>query len=252
MGQQIHTLFHQLDHSKIYTDFIGEARSAAVYVVGGDVVEIMQREDVFKSIQALMEADVFRLPYPKMLVEFSAHENVRRFCLIKEMPGEKYAMTAECVFLHCGDSKEMTTHHTTTNGEVRMTKEMFMAGEFGTKQDAHSAILAISMSLLFLNTKGIEKVHVEPSAFNRARIKKGKSVAVPYTYMRIGTVFDREGRAVKVVGGGKVRMHMRAGHTKNQHYGPSNSLTKIIYIGPVLVNYNPHEEVVIKPRKVSV
>lgn len=236
MGEQIHTLAHRIDWSDIDPKVKRRFMDAPKYFCDADVVDIIKRSDALMSIKALVDSDVFRLPFPEMVIEFSTPEkSFRWFIMLKEIPDEKFSIGCEAMYLH---SATDVTMHSSRDACVTLDQKAFNGRRFAAVQDAHASIVAITMALLFLNTRGIEKQHVIPEALNKAREKRGLSKVPPYTVLRIGTVFDRNGNAVKGGGTGhKMRVHLRAGYARRQHYGPNNSLTKMVHIPSCLVNY---------------
>jgi len=233
----IYTVQHRCDWSSVKKDIAEKYRKAAKYFVEDDVVGIIQREDAFSSIKALVEAGVCRLPYNPMVLEFQATDKFRWLILLEEVnEGEK--ILAQAIFLHLPTD---TTIYSAKDIDVFMDGEGFAVFGVGRNQDAHAIICAVTMALLFLNTKGIEKKYIEPVAFNKARAKKGRPQAPGITVLRIGTVYGRNGEAVGGGVPGMRKVHLRAGHTRRQHYGPGNEQVKIVYIPPVLVNYRPEQ-----------
>lgn len=99
---------------------------------------------------------------------------------------------------------------------------------------------AMSIAFLMLNTKGIDKVHVDTGKFNKARLKHGKVPLRPYSVLRIGTIYDRQGNAHSVTGSGRhMPVHWRCGHVRQQRYGKGLTESRQIFIPPCLVNYDP-------------
>lgn len=93
------------------------------------------------------------------------------------------------------------------------------------------------LALTILNTSGITREVVEPTRLNVARAKSGKPPIPKHHVVRIAHVYKRDGSTIKYVKGQKI--HLRAGHTRQQAYGPNWSLHKPIFILPILVNYKP-------------
>lgn len=210
---------------------------AAKYYIQNDVVDLITKEDGMKSVQALIEAGICRLPFDPMMVEFAATPEIRWLILLEEQgEDKKFDFLCQCIFLHLTTGK---TYYSSRNAELYMTNEGFMVDNVNSKQDGHAAVCALTTCLLLLNTKGIEKEVIHPTKLNIARAKSGKMQIPKVTTLRIGTVYDRDGKGHRVGPSGPPRVHLRAGHTRRQHHGPGNSQTKIVYIAPVLVNYNP-------------
>jgi hypothetical protein len=186
-----------------------------------------------------MEAGICRLPFSPMMVEFSATNEFRWMILLEEIDGvdDKYTIKCQCVFLHL---KTDTTYYSSRDAKLFMDTQGFSCENVRVTQDAHAAICAVTMALLLLNTKGIEKEVITPTKFNAVRQKSGKPAVPTITVLRIGTVYDRNDKGHKYIAGtGHKRVHFRSGYTRRQHYGPQNSLVKMVHIPSCLVNYNP-------------
>lgn len=234
---RIMTAHHKIDWTKIKHDVAKKYHEAAKYYIDADVVGLIQRDDGLRSVKALIEAGICRLPYNPMMVEFSATEKFRWFILIEETEEDsKFDFLCQCIFMHLPTRE---TYYSSSDAELFMTDEGFVVNNVRTTQDAHAAICGVTMSLLLLNTRGIEKEVIHPQKLNAIREKKGQSAIPRVTTLRIGTVYDREGKGHAIGTTGMRRVHLRAGHARRQHYGKGNAETKIVYIPPVLVNYNP-------------
>jgi len=108
-------------------------------------------------------------------------------------------------------------------------------------------------SLVFARrVKGVDQAFSPaPAKLNKARAAKGKPPVTEFTVMRVGHYYDRAGNKHSMPTGRTVRVHMRAGHTRGQHYGPKNSLLKTIYVPPTIVNFDPNVEVPMPKRIVT-
>ena len=108
---------------------------------------------------------------------------------------------------------------------------------------------SLGIALLMLNIQGVEKEVIEPTKLNRQRKASGKPGIPTHTVMRIGHVYDHNGNRVGLGAGRTMPVHMRAGHTRRQHYGEGNTLEKIVFIPPVLVNFKPGERPEVRQPK---
>ncbi|MBS9720195.1 hypothetical protein JYU29_05775 [Tianweitania sp. BSSL-BM11] len=206
--------------------------SAAHYAIGADVVEMLAREDVGRSIKAVIEAGIARLPYAPILIEYSAAgSSARRFVLLDEAEA---GFSAECATLF----RDRMADVSPSKVKVALTGEHGLSvGRHSDLNEAHAVAFAAAIALLMLNVKGIDKELVESTKLNRARVKHGRIPIPSHTLVRIGTIYDRSGHAVS---GGMSRhlpVHLRAGHSRMQACGPNHADRKAIYIPPVLVNY---------------
>lgn len=249
MKDTIHTLFHHLTPGN-YPEIFRSMQAAPKFVFGGDVVEFLAKNYAWSSMAALVEMGLARLPHREILVEYSANKDIRWFILLKEQPDGGAPFMVQSLFYDIPGKRIFLE---ADKGEVVMNKHSFDAYEFGQKQGAHAAIVAITASLFLSNLQGIERQHIVPKpSFNAARAIKGKPRVPNYTYVRIGTVYDRDGNAINAIGGGAVRMHLRRAYTRRQHHGPGNSLIKTVLIPPCIVNYSPDEEMIDNIKKVRI
>jgi hypothetical protein len=97
---------------------------------------------------------------------------------------------------------------------------------------------ALVFGALVWRTKGMEQLKVNaPEKLNKARGKRGKSLVRGYTLLRIGHVYGRDGKAVKVSEGDPRPIHWRCGHFRNQRHGPGLTQSHRVWIDPILVNF---------------
>jgi hypothetical protein len=246
----IHTAGHKLDFSKMPYNVADKIRHAAKYVVYNSLIDVLKRDDIFSSIQALIEAGIMKLPFSPMFMEFDITNSGRWFVLIEEDgKDEESKFICQTFFLHRAtdiciySSKDIT---------IQTGHEGFLAYNCKKQEDGYAAICAASMALLFLNTRGIDKVYIEaPEKLNKQRVNKGREAIPSVTVLRIGTVYDSSGKASLPTN--VKRVHLRCAHARRQHYGKNFSEVKWVYIPPVLVNFKPgmDENVIPKPKLVK-
>lgn len=241
MSRYIATRLHQALELAPDDAFLRRCATLPHYVIDSTLRHLLTRGDVRASINAMIEADIARLPFAEMLIEFDASDkdNARSFVVLEEYQGRFRAF--------------MGVHHTDGAFEADpwpMVLELGVeAVTITADKESHPtwqkvAGIALSIALLMLNIQGVEKEVIEPSRLNRQREGKGKASIPRHTVMRIGHVYGSDGRKHSVDGGGRhMPVHLRAGHARRQHYGEGNAETKIIYIPPVLVNFKPGAEV---------
>lgn len=212
------------------------------YVIAPDLFAALGRADVQRSISAMIEADMARLPFPCVLVEFEAEPGVARFVWLREAPGGFDAVTA------------MLTAKGLATVPIAPAAVAIQGGEIAVREaasaaDAAALALGAAFALLMLNIGGVDKVRIDPRALNRARERRGDPPIPTHTVLRIGIVLDRRGRAVK--GGGLKTVYLRAGHVRQQAVGKNWAEHKIVYIAPQLVNYREGDaEPQVKPKLV--
>jgi len=228
MTKYIATKLHQaLEFSP--DPLLREMATVPHYVVDDSLNTVMQSDSVGQSITAMIAAGVCRLPYPRLLVEFSLGVG-RAFVLLQESAGVLQARQAVLHGAVCAVAPAAATLSFTGDG---VSVDGFMH-----KHEGVYAAFAAFCALMMLNTRGIAKELIEPNRLNAKRLVAGR-IAVPrHTVVRVGTVYARDG---KIAGSGKtgrsMPVHLRAGHVREQRYGENWEKTRPIYIEPVLVNY---------------
>lgn len=231
--------------------------AAASFVIDKEVLELLRRDDASKSIKALIEAGMAKLPYNPMVVEYEVNPKWHEFVMLREKDGAIY-----------GRISTMDTATTATmvaNNEIKMTFGDGRVYVWPCPGDQHpdfavfrnSFMVGVNLALLMLNTKGIEKELVTVAeSLNKKRTAKGKPRIPVHSIVHIGTIYRRDGTAIKRGEGGggwHLPMHWRCGHTRTQHFGKGREETKIIYIPPCIVNFKPEDDAPEAPhRKVKV
>lgn len=231
------------------------------FVIQNDAIEMLNRSDCIGAIKAMIEADILKLPYSDMRLEwqvrqaesaqfvgtllgFKEMEPIHEFVRLREIEG---GIEATYAFYFCksglGAIYEDRFRITPRVGEWEVAynhdtnpiiKQLAMGPCF----------LAINMALVLMNMKGIEREVHSFEPLNKQRIKKGKPAIAQYNYVRIGHVYRSDGTRIKYSEGDhrKMPMHVRSAHTRRQHFGKENSETKIIYVPSCIVNFNPGEK----------
>lgn len=242
------------------SQIVKDMMSAASFVVDKDVLALVQREDCKKSVSALIEARMVRLPYNPMVIEFEVDGKSHEFCYLREIEG---GIVGQPIIMDLATEAAMVA-----NFEIKAIIEdgvlMVHAGVYGDKRNTpetkiflHTFAVAVHLALLMLNTKGIEKEEVQVSEhLNRKRAAKGKPAIPHHSVVHIGTIYRRDGTGIKYDGGRggwHMPMHWRCGYTRRQHFGKGREEEKIVYIPPCIVNFKPEEKTPHAPmRKVKV
>jgi hypothetical protein len=105
------------------------------------------------------------------------------------------------------------------------------------------SVRALSIALLMLNNKSVTKEHVDTTPLNRARMKNNKLPIPAYTVLKIGTIYDRHGRAVSNPTGRHMPVHWRCAHVREQPYGPGRTKVRPILIAATLVNFQSDTDI---------
>lgn len=255
---------------------------AASYVIDHAVLELLTRADVGKSIAAVIEAGIARLPVSPMLIEFSPMQGYTDFVLLEEDPVEKPDQLATSLNVWVGvmypDNSAIIYDYslpygigkdTLTIPDIQMTytfaelanltpakKNEIESTDAQVKNFIQSGIIALELAFLMLNTKGIEKQVIEVPNLNKARIRKGRTPIQRHSIIHIGTIYRRDGSAIRGDFGATGRhmpMHLRQAHTRRQHYGPrEDGNTKLIFVPACIVNFVPDENLAPTHRTIAV
>lgn len=115
----------------------------------------------------------------------------------------------------------------------------------GIRQHMGAACRAICALVVLTGTKGVLQEHVEINPrFNKSRVQSGKVAIQDHTVIRIGHTYSRDGTKVEYKGTGRsMPVHWRAGHVRNQRFGPKLSKSYDLWIEPMLINYSDGEEI---------
>lgn len=266
-------------HRGIEHPTVAKMVAAASYVIDSAVLELLNREDVSRSISAIIEADIARLPMNPMVIEFEPIEGYHDFVYLEEhLADDGIQHILAWVGLYFAETKSsivndfplpfMIRHKQLVVPEIQMghiledtsrlsQRTIDTAEETKLQLDnsVASAIIAIELAFLMLNTKGIEKEIIQVTALNKHREKKGKVRIPTHTVVHIGTIYRRDGSAIRNIPGATGRhmpMHFRQAYTRRQHFGPENSETKMIFIPACIVNFVPDEQIIPKRRLIKV
>lgn len=235
------------------------------YVLSQELLEVMTVDMVDHTVDALMDADVARLPYKSCLVEMR-QQTVQKtwgtaFLLI-EQPWEDTKWLCFFIFLHDDGSVQSTVRpvelcirpfNALQDKLNRSAKYVYETSEpMGTIGSCMAA--ALGMLLTLTHVRGVVKEAVtsdDLKKLNKAREAKGKQTVLPYTVFKIGHTYTSTGEKRTWAPGCKMKPHLRAGHTRRQRYGTGRNESKLIFIEPVLVNCESIDEVQFKPKVVT-
>jgi hypothetical protein len=112
---------------------------------------------------------------------------------------------------------------------------------------------ALTAAIALLRTKGVVQDKIEaPAKLNKSRIASGKAPIRDHTVIRIGHTYDRAGNAVAYNSSGRTMpVHWRAGHIRNQRFGPGLSKSYQVFIEPMLINYTEDDKVPVPVKEVT-
>lgn len=249
---------------------VAKMLAAADYVIDKEVVDLLRRDDCEKSLRALCKAGIARLPVSPMVIEYSIDKAYHEFILLEEVGQEIHAyyctlFTETNVAMLAEDPVLMRIDEhgvgysipkgTSLNVVKRMLGDPVASVDSSDEAfkvvSMSACIVAMQLALLMLNTMGIEKREVDVHTLNKARAARGRHAIPHHSTVHIGTIYRRDGTAVKRDGGGgwHMPMHIRQAHTRRQHHGPNNSEVKHIFVPMTIVNYRDGDEVRM-PKKI--
>jgi len=251
------TKIHEI--SQIEHPLLDDMLKADHYVISDDLMNILKRDDVERTIEAVIAAGLNHLPFNPMLVEFQpehdpdvSDDRARYFVLLTE---KGTGIECRMAVLISKDGKPWKGYFKDNALTVEVYDDgILVVDQFRNEMHIAAATCAVYLAFLMLNTRGIEKEHVDMRKLNKQRQKKGKPTIPNYTYVRVGTVYDRDGKPVKNGNGHrKMPVHWRSGHVRHQRCGEGGNDRKLIFIPAVLVNFRDEGGMPArKIRKVSV
>lgn len=249
------------DPSKNGMDIMTAMEKLPAFVIQPDAIKMIERADCIGAVRAMIEADILKLPYPDMRVEWQVREAQSAAFIGTQLGTMEMQPIHEFVRLKETDKGIECTYAfyfckssigAIYEDKFRITPDLGtwkVEYQHGTNPIIKDmalgpCMLAMNMAFVLMNMKGIEReVHTFP-ALNKQRLRKSKPAISQYSYVRIGHVYKADGTRVKYTEGDHrhMPMHVRSAHTRRQHHGKNNEETKLVYIPSVIVNFNPGEE----------
>lgn len=254
---KLHILAENVDPSNMKlgreNPMVKEMLDAASYVIDDDVLDLLRRDDASKSIKALVQAGMVHLPYNPMVVEYEVLKSHHNFCLLKEKNG---VISGRVVVMENSNYLAMVAKFEITaevkDGALHINEGIYSHNAYESRVFVATFATALNLALLMLNTKGIDKqVITVAGSLNKKRARHGKPPIPVHSVVHVGTIYRRDGSAIKHEGGGgwKMPMHWRCGYTRLQHFGTNREETKYVYIPPCIVNFVPEEAAPAAPHR---
>ena len=287
IGTKLHKA---LDYAKaqglpIQYDILTAGLSVPHYCIDRSIIDLFRSGAAILSVDAMFQAGVAHLPFPKMLVELWTGNPWRYFLLLEELdPEENGGQIVGCELVELVNdgiwprtmAMDFAYSQNSTKPDLevfnRIVEDMRLAppddGEDVRTPDGRypswhvrftddtrpdilpHAAAAISAAMLMTHINGLAREKVEVGKLNKARAASGKREIPEHTIVRLGHVYDRSGQKHAIGSGHTMPIHMRAGHVRNQAHGPGMKLRKLVWIEPVLVNYRDGTDLPKPPRKV--
>lgn len=258
-------------------DCVRRILDASNYVVDRPVLDLLLREDVSKSLTALLECGMARLPVSPMTIEYEASPDHHEFVCLEEITSTKVAAymatldnrTNQALAVMRPITVEISSR--ASPEETRNLVDLFPnqspkngAGfifdgvpphDKGARVIVGTITVALQLAYLMLNTMGIEREVVEaPVALNKSRIAKGKPPIKRHCIVHIGRIYKRDGTHVDATGatGRSMPMHIRQAHVRHVPYGPmaidptgkrrgDGRATRMHFIPMCIVNFSADE-----------
>lgn len=232
-----------------YAAVMDRMDKAAKFLVTQDIIDIVSAPGFMFNIPLLAKAEKLKLPFDPLVVEYEPpNAGGRWFICLRQFIETQRMFSVDVIYKHDKDKTMLLSDAGTT---LLVSNEAIDMTSIDDKSGGQAASAALAMAIVGHVTKGIVKNKVAPSEkLNKARAKKGKAAIPEYTTMRIGTVYDRDGKPHMWSGNTTGRkLHWRRAHLRQQPHGPGNSLRKEILVEAMIVNYNPGDEVPELPKR---
>lgn len=238
--------------------------ASTCYAVDDKVMALLEHENVRKSLFAMLDAGIVSLPLPKLTIEYTLPGTaIHEFAYLEEScdaAGPFIEIWTASLQLTTGKAmvvdkpiKARYTGKDTLNPSFQLNDVSRSDAEIVAIVDR-----ALRLSLLMLNTLGIEKEIVDTKRLNHSRQRKGKPPIPSHTIVHIGRIFKKDGTAVRfdTATGRKMPMHVRQAHVRNVPYGSRNvegdRPTRKMLIPMCIVNFVPGEEIKSKQKILAV
>lgn len=242
-------------------------------VLSEDLLDKLDPDALLKSVNALHQAGVLALPYPRLSLElWSGIADSRMFLVVEQQPEQHFRVQAVRWKLRqhelggpvhaFGYPYEIDTQWGDTMANTGKPREDFgFITKVRTRSSSEEEVsdtcaligraLVVALAMTFIS--GLQREIVDPGKLNKHRTHAGKPSIPTHTIVHIGHVYDSSGRKVTLHNGNRRSMpiHMRAAHVRRQHHGPewlalhpeeaakptTTADQHLVLIEAVLVNY---------------
>ena len=259
------------DRNGIGKDLVEHMEKMPYFVVSQRLADTMlEHAKTFgRALLDLQKAALLRLPYKELILqmpdpdvlnatafvilrqcqpgeELDYEFGVLKMCLVKGADGREFG----AVLPHTAAFNVFENDKAPEKSDERLALKVSLAAlepDDEAVGERHNRLVqgiratvfyALVFGALVWRTKGMEQLKVDaPEKLNKARGKRGKPLVRGYTLLRIGHVYGRDGKAVKVSEGDPRPIHWRCGHFRNQRHGPGLKESHRVWIDPILVNF---------------
>ena len=213
---------------------IGEWKTSEMFLVDGDI-DADAAVELMETARTLHNYTGFKTPYKTMIVGLPFEGALIVYFVEQKADGIHFVWAMKKKFLQnpCSGCYKIA--------QPLMPVNMITAvkGKEGNDKDglveAHGSFLVCSLALLCV--RGVEKEKIVPTeALQKARLRRRKEPLNTITVVRIQKHMkgDERGPAGERMA---VRLHLRRGHYRRQHYGPGNVKIREVFIEACLVGY---------------
>jgi hypothetical protein len=230
------------------------------YVANEEVCKLSMSDDVRKTVKAMLKAGIQEIPFDPILIEFDSvvsGSRARCFVRIQRRPllplyksyndQENVAFYAYPIILVSGFKHYellLVMFAPDMPAEISYRDHDFTIRQRDKTPNLeplyYAAVQGFLIGQLMLNTRGIEKEHICTAKLDKIHAKKGRPKIGGYSVLKIGTVYDKSGKGHDRQSTGRhMPVHYRAGHVRQQPFGPGRKKVRPIFIAPCLVNYAP-------------
>jgi hypothetical protein len=249
---------------------LSDWESAAHFVITPQLSRLMRekRQQFGSSLLDLAEAGLLKLPFDKVLIEMEdpdvvgatmfvrlsrPEDDPKAFSMIKFDVVKTANGRETAVFWPLDIEFELEVDPTKAkDDDARAALKVSLTPFHDTDKALQTqeivealratCFYALIFGCMLWRTKGVVRETVSaPTKLNKARVRRGQSPLRDYSVLRVGSVFDREGRAHEVkrgFTGWAMPIHWRCGHWRNQACGPGWRDHRRLWIEPQLVNYD--------------
>lgn len=208
------------------------------YIIDENADNVLRSDAAIETLNALADAGLAHLPHEMCLIEATCYEkdtdvSGRGVLLCTEVADKHFKVDA---LFYMGDAMFGISHV----ASIKIEGHEWVVNDAPAKSIAAFLVYLVGALILMTHTRGMAREVVTAEClrkFNKARTKLGRPTVRPYTVLKIGTVYDREGKAHTYSLGCKMRPHLRKGYIRNQRVGVGRTQTKPTWVSPTFVNY---------------